>query len=322
MSYATDAPPHQDRCVGCLLGVACGDVLGAAVEGWSASEIRESFGEMRDFCPSARGIGCYTDDTQMTLALASSLVELGRVDAAHLSRKYAEFYEPWRGYGGGAHVVMQALREGADHRVTGRLVFPEGSYANGGAMRIAPVGLAYRHSPDDVLRKAVEDAIVCTHVHPEAIDGAVVQAKAVALAATMAKPGDLDPTRFLEGLRRLSQTPILDGKLERLSRGIRQGDSDAFVVAMVGNRTRASEAVASALWAFARYGDSTEECIVRAVSFGGDTDTIAAMAGALAGALHGASGIPPRWLDRLENGPRGRDEIVELGRALSRLDVA
>jgi hypothetical protein len=66
-------PNHEDRCVGCLPGVACGDILGAAVEGCAASEIRQEYGELRDFQDAGRGFGCYTDDTQMTLALASSL---------------------------------------------------------------------------------------------------------------------------------------------------------------------------------------------------------------------------------------------------------
>ena len=56
---------------------------------------------MRNFVKTNRGFGQYTDDTQMALALATSLVEHGRVDAARVSAKYAEFYEPWRGYGSG-----------------------------------------------------------------------------------------------------------------------------------------------------------------------------------------------------------------------------
>ena len=102
---------------------------------------------------------------------------------AHVSAKYAEFYEPWRGYGGTALRVLRLLADGGDHRGTGRLQFPEGSFGNGGAMRIAPVGLAYRNAAAEVLADAVEDALLCTHVHPEAIDGALVQAKAVAIAA-------------------------------------------------------------------------------------------------------------------------------------------
>ena len=74
---------------------------------------------------------------------------------------------------------------------------------------------------------------------------------------------------------------------------------------------RASQA-AAALWAFLRYAAKPEECVIRAVSFAGDTDTVGAMDGALAGALYGSSWIPARWYDNIENGTRGRDEIVTL----------
>ena len=92
-----------------------------------------------------------------------------------------------------------------------------------------------------------------------------------------------------------------------------------FVIARVGNGIRASQAVAAALWAFLRYGTTPEECIIRAVSFGGDTDTIGAMVGALVGALHGMAWIPARWYDNIENSEHGRDEIVAVARQLAGL---
>jgi poly(ADP-ribose) glycohydrolase ARH3 len=310
----------EDRCIGCLLGTACGDILGSAAEGWPATEIQDQFGRLRDFQESSRGYGCYTDDTQMTIALAASLVESGRVDPAHVAAKYAERYQGWRGYGGGAQRVMRALRQGADYRGTGRLQFPDGSFGNGGAMRIAPVGLVYRRAPDDLLRQAVADALLCTHVHPEAIDGAFVQAKAVALAATTAA-ADFSPGNWLESLRASARTGIMQAKLDALASGLAEEDSDTFVIARVGNGIPAAEAVAAALWAAARYWRQPEECVIRAVNFGGDTDTIGAMAGALMGALHAAAWIPARWRDNIENGEQGRDAIIDLGRRLSRLNV-
>ncbi len=64
--------------------------------------------------------------------------------------------------------MLQALALGeTTWRDSGRMFLPEGSYANGGAMRIAPVGLAYRYAPKEVLRQAVTDALYCTHVHPQ-----------------------------------------------------------------------------------------------------------------------------------------------------------
>jgi len=216
---------------------------------------------------------------------------------------------------------MQALRTGADCRGTGRLQFPDGSFGNGGAMRIAPVGLAYRHASDGVLWNAVADALLCTHVHPEAIDGAFAQAKAVALAATTPKPIGFNPRETLHVLRTCCQTTIMQSKLDILLDCLLHDDSDSYAIGRVGNGLRASEAVAAALWALMRYGSDPEQCVIRAVGFGGDTDTIGAMAGALAGALHGRAWIPPRWCENIENGPRGRDEIIKVSRQLARLDL-
>jgi poly(ADP-ribose) glycohydrolase ARH3 len=320
MTTVSEPASHDDRCIGCLLGTACGDSLGAAVEGQPADTIRGHHGELRDFQDTIRGFGCYTDDTEMTLALATSLVEKGIAAPDDISLKYAEFYEPRRGYGAAAHRVMGALLNGADYRKTGRMQFPDGSFGNGGAMRIAPVGLAYRHAADDVLRQAVEAALLCTHVHPEAIDGAFIQAKAVAMLATTS-PGGLDRRRLVETLTGQSKTFVVKRKLEILLE-LGEDVSDDDVIYTVGNGIRTSEAVAASLWAFLRYGDRPEDCLVRAVNFGGDTDTIGAMVGAQVGSLYGSKWIPSRWISNIENKRHGRDHMVGLARELARLDIS
>ena len=147
---------------------------------------------------------------------------------------------------------------------------------------IAPVGLAYRHAAAEVLAGAVEDALLCTHVHPEAIDGALVQAKAVAIAATT-EPESLDPARMIETLAASAGRRSCRPSCKVLADGLQHDDEDVFVIGRVGNGIRASQAVAAALWAFLRYGTKPEECVIHAVNFGGDTDTIGAMAGALVG---------------------------------------
>jgi poly(ADP-ribose) glycohydrolase ARH3 len=257
----------------------------------------------------------------MTIALTASLVARGRIDAEHAARQYARYYQPERGYGGAAHGVLQALREGADYRRTGRQQYPEGSFGNGGAMRIAPVGLAYRHASERTLYYAVKEALVCSHIHREAIDGAFLQASVVAIAANTQDPARFAPQETLQELIDKAQTDRLRRRLQRIGDALRRDDGDEEVIAKVGNGVRAVEAVAAALWAFLRYGGEPEECIVRAVGLGGDTDTIAAMAGAAAGALHGDQWIPRNWFDNIENGRHGRDKIIELGRNLAALDL-
>ena len=315
-----DTSFFEDRCIGCLLGTACGDILGAAVEGQPADTIRGRHGEVREFLDTFRGFGCYTDDTEMTLALATSLVEKGVADPEDISLKYAEFYESRRGYGATAHRVMGALLNGADYRKTGRIEFPNGSFGNGGAMRIAPVGLAYRNASNDVLHQAVEAALLCTHIHPEAIDGAFIQAKAIAILAT-SDPNGFNRRQFLETLLGHSTIFVVQRKLEILLEQSDEGVSDDEVIYTVGNGIRTSEAVAASLWAFLRYGDNPEECLIRAVNFGGDTDTIGAMAGAQLGSLYGSEWIPSRWYSQIENKRHGRDFMIDLARKLGRLDI-
>ncbi len=313
-------PRHDDRCTGTLLGTACGDILGAAVEGWPAEAIRAEYGRLADFVETDRGAGCYTDDTQMTLALAESLIEEGDIDATQAAAKYAQRFQPWRGYGTAAQAVMQALRRGVDPHETGRMQFPGGSFGNGGAMRIAPIGLAFRHADNSAMYQAVQAALLCTHVHPEAVDGAFVQAKAVALAAASGTE-DFDLAALPGRLASTTTPGTMRDHLERLGELLAQGNAEQEVVARLGNGVRTREAVAAALWCFVRFGRDPEECIVRAVALGGDTDTIGALTGALAGALHGAAWIPSRWLERMENGPFGRDAIASLGRRLAALDL-
>lgn len=305
--------------MGSLLGTAVGDILGAGVEGNSREMIRGTYGELRNFLSTGRGFGCYTDDTEMTLALAQSIVDCQGVDAQHCAQKYAKYYNPWRGYGGGAHAVMKALKQGADYRKTGVMIFEDGSYGNGGAMRIAPVGLVYGNKTNEELRKAVVDAVLCTHVHPEGIDGAVIQAKAVGLLASLETVTDFDPPVFLEALDNIAATGIMKEKISYLQDVLTKDISDEVAVARLGNGIRASEAVSCALLAVVKYHSTPEEAVIKSIGFGGDTDTIGAMTGAQMGALHGKDWIPKRWLDNIENRKYGRDYIIKLASKLSQV---
>ena len=319
--------------MGCLLGCAAGDILGANLEGWSREEIQRAYGRVENFLGSeARPLGVFTDDTEMTLALAVSLIERGGLDPKHCAATYARFFaaEPRRGYGPAVTKILELLAAGGDYRKTGREVYPEGSFANGGAMRIAPVGLAFRNTSDVVLRRAVESALLCTHVHPDAVDGAFVQAKAVSELARTADPAGLDVVRLLDGVQSSAERAVVREKLAIVIRARDQDWPDEKLLSSVCSpneygqqfQIHAAEAVACALWAFACSPYDPEECILRAICLGGDTDTVGSMAGALAGALHGTSWIPPRWFDQMENERGvGRDYLVSVARQLAKLDL-
>jgi len=324
---------YQTRCIGSLLGTAVGDILGANVEFFSRSEILQEHGRLVDFLDSpARPMGMFTDDTEMTVALAASLVSCGALDGRHCATAYAKAFvaEPRRGYGPSVSQILNMLVEGADFRTTGRAIHPQGSYANGGAMRIAPVGLAFRNASEDVLYRAVEMALLCTHVHPEAVDGAFIQAKTISELCRWNAASDARVIELLVHLQSIACTDPMRLRMGLILEGMARGWSDEKFLDMVCTlnefgeqfQIHAAEAVACALWAFANEWSRPEVCVIRAVMLGGDADTVGAMTGAMVGALHGVDWIPNRWRQPMENGPGiGRDYLMDVGCQLGALDL-
>lgn len=316
-----------DRFRGALLGTFVGDALGMPVEGWPRQAIRERFGhlgrEVREMMDARLGLGTYTDDTQMTLALAEALLDSprGEIDLDHVARRFAESYRAERGYGGNTRRVLSGIRaalgKGEPWRdVVERHRPPGGSWANGAAMRVAPVALAFYPQQGATARAAEAQAEVTGHSHPIGRSGARLQALAVLGALRRgAQDRPIEPAEFLEevgGVLPEEYRQALEWIGENLDAG-----SEAAARAL-GVSGRASESVPAALWAFLSRHQDPEEVIVRAVSLGGDADTLGAMAGALAGAYHGASTLPERWVGVLEDGEHGRSYAEDLADRLHR----
>ena len=307
---------EKSRFIGSLLGVAFGDVLGAAVEMQNRPQILRRYPQMlRDFQATERGFGCYTDDTEMTLALARSILRLGEVDGADCAAAYVDHFTAERGYGRSAQQVLAALGQGADWRATGRLLFAEGSFGNGAAMRIAPVGLVYGHLDAAALSEKVRGAVWMTHCHREAIEAALLQARAIGLLRQAGAPpeGGAVVAELMDYL----VDSVLQESLVQVARLLDEQAPAEVVSARFGCGVRSRASWPPALWAALRFVDDPEEAIVQAVNLGGDTDTIGAMTGALVGALHGDTWFPARWFRHLENGPDGRDAIIATAEALA-----
>ncbi len=307
----------RHRFIGALIGTFVGDALGMPVEGWSWRDIRRQFGEIRDMISARLGAGTYTDDTLLMIALAESLIaHQGRLDPDDLQARFRKAYDPRRGFGAGMHRLVRLWDLGTHWREAARSLFDGGSYGNGGAMRVAPVGVLYHRDLPRVYEMARLQAAV-THAHPLGQEGAALQALAVALAV-QANPAHFDPESFVEELE-----AALPPSAEAYRRALmlawelrdRWEDRD-LVVRKLGNRSSAHRSVPTAIFSFITFWQSFEEAVVYAVSLGGDTDTLAAMTGAIAGAFHGVSAVPRRWWDALENGEKGRDYVVHLGEQL------
>lgn len=196
----------------------------------------------------------FTDDTVLTAATARALMEeLGYVEAYQdFSRRY-----PGRGYGGNfSHWIYVE-----DPR-------PYNSWGNGSAMRVSPVGFSF-DSVDEVLAEAERSAGV-THNHPEGIKGAQATALAILMARQGASQEDI----------RLEITSRFDYDLNRTLEEIRPGYS--FDVSCQGS-------VPEAIIAFLE-STGYEDAIRKAISIGGDSDTIACITGGIAEAFYG--GVP------------------------------
>lgn len=333
----------EDRALGALLGTMVGDALGMPVENWSARRIARTFGTLDHFRPAslfvqgyalsygalkdpahvARGLplrrGTYTDDTQMLLGVAESLAASSGFDGADMARRFVANFDPRRGYGPGTMRAIGALRRGVPWNEVGEKLFGgTGSFGNGAAMRVAPVAVLYASDPR-MLRSAAEQSARITHAHPLGVEGAVVQAHAIALALR-SDPAGFDARTFLAELRSSAGplSEVFERKLDAIARLLDRSPEVEEVVGALGNNTTAQGSVPAALYAVLSHPASFKAAVVYSVSLGGDTDTIGAMAGAIAGALHGAAGIPAEWLEGLENGARGRDYAAGLARDLWR----
>lgn len=266
----------------------------------------------------------YTDDTQMTLALAETLCEWGSAAEDDrttqfeeaLARAFAEFFDPMRGYGPGAHRVLADLRGGARwDEPAGRLFGGKGSFGNGAAMRAAPVGLYFHDRDTAVLRLVARRSSLPTHIHPLGIAGAVMQANAVACACRW-QSEPFDAGAFLAdveaGLGDDEAGAAYRAACGRIGELLPLRPSPATIADVLGDEITALESVPTALYAFLAHPDDFRAAVTFAVQVGGDADTISAMCGAISGAYLGASALPSEWLDALENGWQGRDDAQDL----------
>jgi len=301
----------RDRFLGCLLGQAVGDALGAPFEGLPADFVFWYAGSVGDLLRRPPdGPRRYTDDTQMMIGVAEALLAHGEIRPAALVERFAANYDPERGYGHGARQLLEAAARGEDWDRLAGSVMPGGSFGNGAAMRVAPVGLVFAHDLARVADQAVVSART-THRHPLGVEGARLLALAVALAA---QGPPLDRRAFYRELARDCREEEFLWQV-RAARRVRAGHSLGFL----GNSLPAHRSVVTAVACFTAHPGSFERCVETAIALGDDTDTLAAMAGALSGAYLGVAGVPARWVDELEGGPRGVDYLRALADDLWRL---
>ena len=293
--------------LGSLLGTAVGDALGAPFEGWHRVGIEEikSVAEKRD-------VLIYTDDTHMMIGVAESLIRCKGFDGEDMARTFVKNYEvePFRGYGPGPPSIFRLIRSGEPWDKAAQRLYGGGSYGNGSAMRVAPIGVFY-HDRLDKLKKISHKSSQITHAHNLGKEGAALQAYAIALATNLEPSLSFSRSDFLEKLSTYVEQDIYQQRLKKVLALLTE-QNKGKIVAELGNGIEAFNSVPTAIFSFLLHHDSFSEAVLYAVSLGGDTDTIGAMTGAISGAYLGIESIPDSWKEKLENMPYIEELAEEL----------
>ncbi|MFK8845795.1 ADP-ribosylglycohydrolase family protein [Streptomyces sp. Ac-502] len=327
---------------GSLIGLALGDALGYPTEFQDVRAIEAAYGPWR-------GLGLpdpayVTDDTQMTIALGRGLRTAmaaagGGLDAASLVPPVRRTYVEWwrspdnnRAPGNtcltACHLLSDASRPWVEASRTG-------SKGCGANMRVAPVGLVPGLSREQ-RSGAAQLQSALTHGHPTALAASDLTAYAVHLLAQGARPDELTGllrsyavesrtvyrADWLEDLWKYAQDPSPEhfiargwddclGVLDRLDAALRAPAPEADPCLATGAGWIAEEALATGLLCFLLFPEEPLTALRRAACSSGDSDSIACLAGAFAGAHLGAGAWPEEWAGRIEY----RDELLALGEA-------
>lgn len=301
----------RQRALGAVIGSAVGDALGAPFEFGPSGAYRARFpqpavggiGEMSGGGGLGWAPGEFTDDTQMAVIQARSLLATGTVDGADLFERFREWAVSAKDVGNQTRSVLgselgwaEAARAYFDRR-------PNGSAGNGGVMRATPSAVRFATTDLETSMDAARALVAVTHGDPAAQWGAALY-HAMILGALR---GD-DPFQALEA--ELWRLPSAQARFVEMLDPAWMPDDTALPNGTVWT------CLAQAVWSV-RTTSTFEDALVAAIELGGDTDTVAAVAGGLAGAIHGIQAIPSRWTTYLHGhvpGGAGPLRAVDLQR--------
>ncbi|MEU6770236.1 ADP-ribosylglycohydrolase family protein [Streptomyces sp. NPDC046759] len=240
----------------------------------------------------------WTDDTEMACSVVAVLAEHQRIDQDALSRSFAEHHDFDRGYGPAVNRLLRLVREGGDWRELAAGLFNgRGSWGNGAAMRIAPLGAWYADDPEQATHQA-EISAYPTHQHREAVVGAMAVAAAAALVGS--PDGPPSPESLLDGVIALVPKSAVGQGLRRARDMLDYGDAGTVAAVLgCGRRTTAHDTVPFALWSAARSLGDYETAFWTTAGAGGDVDTTCAIVGGVLAS--GKAGTPPaEWVEHSE----------------------
>lgn len=292
-----------DSARGCLVGLACGDALGRPVE-FTQGRVDADGNQlttMLGYGTHDQPAGTVTDDTEMMLCIAQSLTQSSKFDPEDIASRFVQWYltGPFD-IGMMTADAVRKIRQGRNWDEAGKEVWEtrnEGQNAgNGSVMRCAPIALAYRDRSESLITASRQSSKI-THYDPRCQYGCAI------LNLTLAKILDGDQNPLESALKHIecSAPPELLNALKPIPHSLQptELDSNGYVV----------DTLQTALY-YGLASQTVEEAVVAAVNMGGDTDTVGAITGAIAGTRYGATEIPEKWTHRLQG--TNRTELTSL----------
>jgi len=298
-------PQLVSRARGALLGLVAGNQLGVPTEHLGTPEaIRKAFPNgLVDLAPPPKN-SPYDDDAAMALLLGESLLASKGFDENDVARRWVKWMKvDGRGIGITTRRALTLIDRGKEPFEAGRLANqanPGRSAGNGSVMRCIPVALRYHDDPDRLIRVSTQQAAI-THADERCTWGAA----AVNLAARELLHGNI---YFIDEVMHRIGDRAPRVLREAIHRVPRERDSD-LPISRPGEAGYVVHCIEIAFW-FVTHDRSLEEALIYLAQAGGDTDTNAAVAGALLGARYGEVALPPRWVDQI-TGVQGIAQLAE-----------
>ena len=302
----------KNKYLGCIYGLAIGDALGFPIENTNIMTLLfNTDGKgITDFVRPYMGpfklkIGSYSDDTQLSLAIAKALLNSNLEDydineiMDNVSEEFIDWYfnSNYRNPGHACTVSAWNLEIGkhwSESAAESVYLHPDAK-GSGAAMRTAPIGLMF-HDDLDKLIEVASTSSKCTHPHPTAISAGIATAYLTSLALQGVNPNewigkiqelDCFNDEFKTKIKQLEDLIPLENKYLALSR--------------IGEGWKAEEIVATALYSVLKHPSDYEQAVLQGANTNGDSDSIACIAGAISGAYNGVENIPERWIKNIED---------------------
>lgn len=294
-----------DKYYGVLLCGCCGDILGSQTEGMSKIKITNKFGELVENMPENK---LYTDDTEMTLALATYIIDnYDNFDIIKIHENYANFITN-KGYSLSTRNIIEKFKNSnylteKEYKNTIGTLIKGNSDHNGAVMRISPLALKYHHNDDQLLAN-IEYCLYYTHGNnKDSVYSAYLHVKVL---QKLLEISNLEQKNLDESINYLFESILVTcSNYETLwlklniVKFCKKYGCESITYELLGDinafQIKAVDAIACAYYIFFTNYNNPLQAVKIAASLGGDTDTIAKLVGEMCGALYGTSWIPEDW---------------------------